>query len=75
MAVPRKKVSIAKKHQRTATWRTNKIKKTLKKLVLVKCENCGSLKRKHHVCPTCGYYKGKQVLTVKARTSQDVIEA
>jgi large subunit ribosomal protein L32 len=75
MAVPRKKVSIAKKHQRTSTWRTNKIKKTLKKLVLVACPNCGSLKRKHHVCPSCGYYKDKQVLIIKERTSQDVIEA
>ncbi len=75
MAVPKKKVSIAKKHQRTSTWRTNKIKKTLKKLVLVTCENCGSLKRKHHVCPSCGYYKGKQVITIKARTSETPIEA
>jgi len=75
MAVPRKKVSIAKKHQRTSTWRTNKIKKTLKKLVLVAGPNCGSLKRKYHVCSSCGYYKDKQVLIIKERTSQDVIEA
>jgi len=53
MAVPKKKVSIAKKHQRTSTWRTIKIKKTLKKLVLVKCDSCGALKRKHHVCEKC----------------------
>ena len=75
MAVPRKKVSIAKKHQRTSTWRTLKIKKLMKKMVMVTCENCGSKVRKNHVCPTCGYYKGKQVLTIKAKKSEDIIEA
>jgi len=75
MAVPRKKVSIAKKHKRNSTRRTINIKKNLKKLILVKCENCGSIKRKHHVCHVCWYYNGKQVLTIKARTSENVIEA
>jgi len=71
MAVPRKKISIAKKHQRTSTWRTLKIKKLMKDLVLVKCD-CGTLVKKNHVCPTCGTYKGKQVLTIKEKS---VIEA
>jgi len=75
MAVPRKKISIAKKHQRTSTWRTLKIKKMMKKLTLVKCENCGEQKQRHMVCPTCGYFKGKQVLTIKAKSSDAVIEA
>lgn len=75
MAVPRKKVSIAKKHQRTSTWKTLKIKKMLKKLSLVKCANCGWLKQNHHVCPHCWYYKSKQVLTIKTKNTNDVIEA
>ena len=47
----------------------------MKKLTLVKCENCGEQKQRHMVCPTCGYFKGKQVLTIKAKSSDAVIEA
>jgi len=75
MAVPKKKISITKKHIRTSAWRTNKIKKIFKKLVLIKCENCWTLKRKHHVCPSCGYYRWKQILTIKTKKSENIIEA
>ena len=27
-----------------------------------KCENCRVLKRRHTVCATCGFYRGKKVL-------------
>jgi large subunit ribosomal protein L32 len=30
------------------------------------CPQCHSQKLAHHVCPTCGYYGGREVLTVKA---------
>ena len=29
---------------------------------LVKCSQCGELKRPHRICPECGYYNGKQVI-------------
>lgn len=32
--------------------------------VLSKCGQCGSAKLSHIVCKACGYYKGRQVLTV-----------
>jgi ribosomal protein L32 len=44
-------------------------------LVLIKCENCWTLKRKHHVCPSCGYYRWKQILTIKTKKSENIIEA
>lgn len=26
------------------------------------CQNCGELKRPHHVCSHCGYYGGREVV-------------
>ena len=25
------------------------------------CPNCGALSQRHHVCPSCGFYKGRAV--------------
>ena len=30
------------------------------------CSNCGSAHKTHNACPECGYYRGRQVLAVKA---------
>ena len=27
------------------------------------CPNCGELKLSHHVCPSCGYYNKRSVVT------------
>ncbi len=29
------------------------------------CPQCHSMKRAHHVCPTCGYYAGREVVAIK----------
>lgn len=34
---------------------------------LVKCRNCNSTKQPHHVCPTCGTYRGRQVIQIEER--------
>lgn len=39
-------------------------------LALVACENCGETKRSHHVCPSCGTYRGRQVIQIEARTRE-----
>jgi large subunit ribosomal protein L32 len=39
----------------------------LKVVPLMTCPNCRQYKRQHHVCPTCGYYAGRQVLEIQAR--------
>lgn len=36
-------------------------------LSLVPCRSCGEKKLAHHVCPSCGVYRGRQVLTIEAR--------
>ena len=40
---------------------------------LATCGNCGSPVLYHHVCPECGYYRGKQV--VEANTPNAYTEA
>lgn len=36
-------------------------------LQLVECRECRSKKRPHHVCPTCGTYRGRQVIEIEER--------
>ncbi len=33
-------------------------------VVLIKCDQCGSPRPRHTVCPECGTYKKQQVLAV-----------
>jgi len=35
---------------------------------LSKCSNCGKALLSHRICSKCGYYKGKQVLTIAVKT-------
>jgi large subunit ribosomal protein L32 len=32
---------------------------------LVECPQCHALIVPHHLCPECGYYKGKEVVATK----------
>ncbi|HEY65336.1 MAG TPA: 50S ribosomal protein L32 [Caldilineae bacterium] len=32
---------------------------------LVECPQCHKMRRPHHVCPHCGYYKGREVIEVE----------
>ena len=34
---------------------------------LATCSNCGSKHRPHHMCPDCGFYKGRMVIDMKAK--------
>lgn len=56
MAVPKRRTSKSKKLKR----RTHK-KLTLPNLS--ECSNCGEMRKNHHVCPSCGYYGGKEVIS------------
>jgi large subunit ribosomal protein L32 len=40
----------------------------LKTPELVTCQTCRELHRAHHVCPNCGYYRGRQVIVIEERT-------
>ncbi len=39
----------------------------LKILSVSKCPQCGVPQIPHRVCPACGYYRGRQVITIKMK--------
>ena len=54
MAVPKRKVSKARRDQRRATHALEAPRVNV-------CPQCGHPKQPHRVCPTCGTYKGREV--------------
>ncbi|QUI22946.1 50S ribosomal protein L32 [Vallitalea pronyensis] len=55
MAVPKRKVSQARRDKRRANWK-------LTAPNLAKCSKCGELIMPHRVCKACGTYKNKVVI-------------
>lgn len=58
MALPKEKVSKARGRSRRANWKVSAP-------TLVECSQCHQLKQAHRVCKNCGYYDGKQIVTVE----------
>lgn len=75
MATPRKKISIHKKKMRHSTWLKVNLKNLSSTYALTKCSNCGKYHLAHRVCNHCGYYKGKQVITIKTASKKKVLDA
>ena len=59
MGVPKRKTSKMRLRTRKAANRWHAPQ-------LAKCGQCGSSLRAHTACPSCGYYRGRQVLTIEA---------
>lgn len=59
MAVPKKRLT----KRRTNNRRKSPGHQQVTIIQLAKCSNCGSGVMPHSVCPTCGFYKGKKILT------------
>ncbi len=57
MAVPKKRTSKQRKRKRRTHHKAS-VANT------VSCPNCGDPKLPHRVCPTCGMYKGEQVIEI-----------
>lgn len=57
MAVPKKKTSQSKRNMRRSH-------DALRSKNYAECSNCGELKLPHHVCPSCGVYKGRETVEV-----------
>jgi large subunit ribosomal protein L32 len=56
--LPKRKISKGRRDRRRAH-------DALKTRKLTQCTNCGETRLPHHVCPHCGYYKGREVISVK----------
>jgi len=72
---PKKKISQAKWRQRHSTRERLNLQRMTDTYKISICKNCGAKKLSHRVCPVCGYYKGKQVLTIKSKSKDKVIDA
>ena len=58
MAVPKRKVSKARRDKRrSSTWK-------LSLPCLAKCPKCGAFNLAHRVCKSCGHYKGEEIIKV-----------
>ena len=58
MAVPKGKVSKARRDKRRANWKLDAPN-------MVECPHCHEFKMPHRVCKACGYYNGKEVIKVE----------
>lgn len=61
MAVPKSKVSKARRNKRRSShWKLSAPK-------LVACPNCGELHLPHRVCKACGQYGGRTVIEMEEK--------
>ena len=58
MAVPKKKTSKTRRDKRRATHQIEGVSAS-------HCPQCHAPRLPHHVCPSCGTYRGRQIITVE----------
>jgi large subunit ribosomal protein L32 len=58
MAVPKRRMSKMKSRKRRTHYKAAMP-------TVVRCTQCDELKLPHHVCPSCGTYKRRQILEVE----------
>ncbi|MDX8410636.1 MAG: 50S ribosomal protein L32 [Mariprofundaceae bacterium] len=56
MATPKRKTSQSKRNMRRSH-------DALSNSAMSQCPNCGDTMRPHHLCPHCGHYKGREVVS------------
>ena len=64
MAVPKRKTSPSRRGMRRAH-------DSIHAGAFHECENCGELKRFHHVCAHCGHYAGREVISQDLNLDMD----
>ena len=58
MAQPKRRWSKQRTHTKRSTWK-------LENKNLVECPHCHEKMMQHRVCPSCGYYDGKKVISTE----------
>jgi large subunit ribosomal protein L32 len=61
--LPKRKLSKGRRDRRRS-------QDALKAKNLVVCSNCGEMRLPHTVCPSCGFYKGREVITIEKESSK-----
>lgn len=57
MGLPKKRTSKQKRDQRRANWKLTPVNVT-------RCPKCEEPALSHRICPSCGTYRGRQVIAV-----------
>ncbi len=60
MAVPKGKVSKARRNSRKANWKISTPS-------IIECPHCHEYIKPHSVCPSCGYYDGVKRIDVEKK--------
>jgi len=60
MAVPKQKTSKARRRSRAANYKAVAPQ-------LSECPQCHSPRLPHRLCPSCGYYRGREVVKVEEK--------
>ena len=58
MALPKRRHSIGRGRRRRTHWKINLSQ-------AITCPKCKQSILPHHLCPFCGYYKGKEILKIE----------
>jgi len=62
-ALPKRKISKGRRNRRCSHL-------ALRARKLVPCPQCHEMRLPHHVCPSCGNYKGVEVIEIKAKKKE-----
>jgi large subunit ribosomal protein L32 len=60
MALPKRKISRARRDKRRSHH-------AVKPANFIECSNCGQPALPHRVCPECGFYKGRQIVSTSEK--------
>ncbi|MFZ1685007.1 MAG: 50S ribosomal protein L32 [Candidatus Zixiibacteriota bacterium] len=58
MPLPKRRHSRTRGRKRRTGWKLDVPN-------VIECSHCHQSRLPHHICPHCGFYDGKQVITVK----------
>jgi large subunit ribosomal protein L32 len=61
--LPKRKLSKGRRDRRRS-------QDALQAVSLVQCSNCGEMRLPHTVCPNCGHYQGREVISVEKETKK-----